>query len=225
MSSTELLDDNPDTTYSISSEVRIPEDRHKDPRFTVRVTWEHESMESPESRELSITDPDYRWRPVVGKIQIPRLDHGVPAVLQCDISGYFPDAITVIWWRRAGHKNHEVADGAANQSVTSRRAADNTYSYTASLRITPTLGTHQGAKYICEVDHPALEKPIVRSTGRLQVIDVEKKSRGILRWLKPIPTFGAEEKVDQRAVEVDEDIKEEPQEERENLTLEKDNGS
>ncbi|XP_066432894.1 uncharacterized protein [Eleutherodactylus coqui] len=185
ISSTEALDDNPDRTYSVSSRVRIPEDRHKDPIFTVRVTWEHESMESPESRELSITDPDYRWRPVVGEIQIPRLDHGVPAVLQCDISGYFPDAITVIWWRRAGHKNYEVADGAANQSVTSMRANDNTYSCIACLTITPTLGTHQGAKYICEVDHPALEKPIDRSTGRLQVIGLNQHSYLVSRkkWI------------------------------------------
>ncbi|XP_066433988.1 uncharacterized protein [Eleutherodactylus coqui] len=169
ISSTKSLADNPDRTYSISSEVRIPEDRHKDPRFTVRVTWEHESMESPESRELSIRDSDYRWRPVVGEIQIPRLVHGVPAVLQCDISEYFPDAITVKWQIGAELNICKEADGAINQSVTSMRADDNTYSCTSSLTITPTLGAHQGAEYICIVDHPALEKPIVRSTGRLQV--------------------------------------------------------
>ncbi|XP_066432889.1 uncharacterized protein [Eleutherodactylus coqui] len=168
ISSTESLADNPDGTYRVSSEVRIPEDRHKDPGFTVRVTWEHESMESPESRELSVRDSDYRWRPVVGEIQIPRLLH---SVLKCDISGYFPDAITVIWQRHVGPQIYEEHDPAVNQSVTSIRAADNTYSCTVSQPITPTLVEHQGAEYICIVDHPALEKPIERSTGRLQVND------------------------------------------------------
>ncbi|KAG9465054.1 hypothetical protein GDO78_019009 [Eleutherodactylus coqui] len=171
ISSIESLADNPDRTYSVSSEVRIPEDRHKDPGFTVRVTWEHESMESPESRELSIRDPDYRWRPVVGEIQIPRLVHGVPAVLQCDISGYFPDKVTVIWWRGDEFMMYENADGAVNQSVTSMRAADNTYSCTAHLTITPTLAEDQGAEYICEVNHPALEIPIEKCTGKLQVTE------------------------------------------------------
>ncbi|XP_066433984.1 uncharacterized protein [Eleutherodactylus coqui] len=166
ISSTESFADNPDTTYSICSEVRIPEDRHKDPGFTVRVTWEHESMESPESRELSIRDTDYRWRPVVREIQIPRLVHGVPAVLWCNISGYFPDAIDVVWWRVGELKIY----GTVNQSVISRRAPNNTYSCTSSLSITPTLGEHQGAEYICEMNHPALEKPTEKSTGRLQVI-------------------------------------------------------
>ncbi|XP_066433989.1 uncharacterized protein [Eleutherodactylus coqui] len=162
ISSTESLADNPDRTYNISSEVRITEDRHKDPGFTVRVTWEHESMESPESRELSIRDSDYRWRPVVEELQIPRLVHGVPTVLQCDISGYFPDAITVTWQRLVEFNIYEEANSAVNQSVTK----DNTYSCTAHLTITPT----PGEKYICVVNHPALEKPIERSTGRLQVI-------------------------------------------------------
>ncbi|XP_066433986.1 uncharacterized protein [Eleutherodactylus coqui] len=171
ISSTESLADNPDRTYSVSSEVRIPEDRHKDPGFTVRVTWEHESMESPESRELSIRDPDYRWRPVVGEIQIPRLVHGVPAVLQCDISGYFPVKVTVIWWRGDEFMMYENADGAVNQNVTSMRAADNTYSCTAHLTITPTLAEDQGAEYMCVVNHPALEKPIEKCTGKLQVTE------------------------------------------------------
>ncbi|XP_066433985.1 uncharacterized protein [Eleutherodactylus coqui] len=289
ISSTESLADNPDTTYSVSSEVRIPEDRHKDPGLTVQVTWEHESMESPESRELSIRDSgergdsatwqqtitvqtqlqraadntysctarlpitptlgthqgekylclvnhpdlkkpiekttgrlqvigaefhcwkrnikmhngflalcghihtDYRWRLVVGEIQNPPLVHGVPAVLQCGIAGYFPDAIDLIWWRIVGQQLHLETDPNAYQSVTSMRAADNTYSYTASLPITPTLGEHQGAEYLCVVDHPTLEKPIERSTGRLQITGVENKLIEDFRELfEEISTFGDE---------------------------------
>ncbi|XP_056389399.1 uncharacterized protein LOC130283842 isoform X2 [Hyla sarda] len=171
LTSTESLSDNPDTTYNISSEVRIPEDRHKDPAFRVQVTWEHKSMDKPESRELSIRDPDYRWTPVVEEIQIPRLFHGSATTLQCNISEYFPDAVTVKWLLSPEHSAelYEEINTANNQRIISRRESDNTYSYTTSLTITPTRGKHQGAVYICLVDHPSLEKPIERRTGRLQV--------------------------------------------------------
>ncbi|XP_073403342.1 uncharacterized protein [Dendrobates tinctorius] len=167
VSSTDSISENPDRSYNVSSEINIPEDQHKDPGFRVRVTWEHDSMEKPESSELYIRDSDYRWTPVVEEIQTPRLLLGSPAVLQCNISEYFPDAITVKWMRRDGDQIHEETDN--NQRITSRRAADNTYSCTASLTITPDLRTHQGAEYVCLVEHPSLERPIQRSTEPLQV--------------------------------------------------------
>ncbi|XP_073403345.1 uncharacterized protein [Dendrobates tinctorius] len=163
------VSENPDKTYNVSSELDIPEEQHKDPGFKVHVTWEHESLEKPESRELNIRDSDYRWTPVVEEIQTPRLLLGSPAVLQCNISEYFPHAITVKWMRRDRDQIHEETDN--NQRITSRRAADNTYSCTASLTITPDLRTHQGAEYVCLVEHPSLERPIQRSTEPLQVYD------------------------------------------------------
>ncbi|XP_069840515.1 uncharacterized protein [Dendropsophus ebraccatus] len=172
LSSTDSSSNNPDRTYNVSSEVRIPEERHKDPGFRVRVTWDHASMEKPESRELTMRDPEYTWNPVVEEIQVPRiLLHDSPVALRCNISEYFPDAVTVRWMRTPDQsiELYKDKDTVVNQSITSRRAADNTYSCTASLTITPTLGTHQGAEYICLVDHPSLEKPIERRTGRLQV--------------------------------------------------------
>ncbi|XP_069590991.1 uncharacterized protein [Ranitomeya imitator] len=165
--STDSISEYTDRTYNVSSEIVIPEDQHEDPGFRVRVTWEHESMKKPESRELNIRDSDYIWNPVVEEIQIPRLLLGSPAVLQCNISRYFPDAVTVKWKRRDGDQLHEETDD--NQRIMSRRAADNTYSRTASLTITPDLRTHQGAEYICLVEHPSLETPIERSIGPLQI--------------------------------------------------------
>ncbi|KAM4024174.1 uncharacterized protein ACNLHF_025121 [Anomaloglossus baeobatrachus] len=181
LTSTDSISENPDKTYSVSSEVIIPEDRHKDPGFRVRVTWEHESMEKPESQELSMRDSGYRWTPAVGDIQIPRLLLGSPVALQCNISGYFPDAVTVKWMRRNGDKLHEETDD--NRRITSRRAPDNTYSRTASLTITPDLRTHQGAEYICVVEHPSLETPIERSTGIMQVFAKPKMSQAMTRRL------------------------------------------
>ncbi|XP_069590987.1 uncharacterized protein [Ranitomeya imitator] len=165
--STDSISENIDRTYNFSSEIDIPEDQHKDPGFRVRVTWKHDSMMKPESREPSIRDSDYIWTPVVEEIQIPRLLLGSPAVLQCNISEFFPDAVTVKWKRRDRDQLHEETDD--NQRITSRRADDNTYSCTASLTITPDLRTHQEAEYICLVEHPSLETPIERRTGPLQI--------------------------------------------------------
>ncbi|XP_073403321.1 uncharacterized protein [Dendrobates tinctorius] len=72
VSSTESKSENPDRTYNISSEIIIPEDQHKDPGFRVRVTWEHESMEKPEFRELNIRDSGER-RDKWGNIRILEL--------------------------------------------------------------------------------------------------------------------------------------------------------
>ncbi|XP_044160529.1 uncharacterized protein LOC122945532 [Bufo gargarizans] len=180
LQSTESWSDNPDRTYSVSSEVRIPEEYHKDPGFRVRVTWDHDSMEEAESREVSIRDSDYRWTPVVEEIQIPRLRHDTPATLQCNNSGYFPDAVTVRWRRRAGYKMYEKTE---NQRITPRRAADNTYNCTSSLTITPTLETHQGAEYICLVEHSTLETPIEKTTGSLQVTVKPQLSQAVIRRL------------------------------------------
>ncbi|XP_073504777.1 uncharacterized protein [Phyllobates terribilis] len=163
-----------DTSYVIKSQVVgrqfssslsfIPHmERHKDVTFICRgVSSQHKDEKLFHCKKIY----DYIWTPVVEEIQIPRLFVGSPAVLQCNISEYFPDAVTVKWMRRDGDKLHEETD---NQGTTSTRASDNTYSRTASLTITPDLRTHQGAEYICLVEHPSLERPIERSTGRLRV--------------------------------------------------------
>ncbi|XP_069840508.1 programmed cell death 1 ligand 1-like isoform X2 [Dendropsophus ebraccatus] len=165
LSPTNSLSQNPDRTYNVSSKVTIPEERHKDPGFRVRVTWDHGSMEKPESRELTMRDPDYRWKPKVEKIQIPKyLRHDSPATLRCNISGYFPDAVTVRWMRRENKKSHEETGTAV---TTTTRSANNTYNCTTSLTITPTWWPR--SEYICQVDHPSLENPILISTEKLQV--------------------------------------------------------
>ncbi|XP_073403352.1 uncharacterized protein [Dendrobates tinctorius] len=60
ISSTDSISENPDRSYNVYSEIAIPEDQHKDPGFRVQVTWEHESMEKPESRKLNIRDSGER---------------------------------------------------------------------------------------------------------------------------------------------------------------------
>ncbi|PIO24880.1 hypothetical protein AB205_0070610, partial [Aquarana catesbeiana] len=168
--STETFPDIPDGTYNVSSEVTIPEKFLKDPEFRVRVSWEHESLDTPGYKDLSIRDSEYPWNPVVEEIQTPNIFHDTPATLQCHISEYFPDDITVTWLRK--NKNQEICvetDNMVSNIITSRRGDDNTYICTASLSIMPKLIVHQGAEYICRVDHPSLERPIESKTKSLIV--------------------------------------------------------
>ncbi|XP_073492232.1 uncharacterized protein [Aquarana catesbeiana] len=171
LSSTETFTDIPDGTYSVCSEVTIPEELLKDPEFRVRVTWEHESLDTPGYKDLSIRVSEYPWNPVVEEIQTPNIFHGTPVTLQCHISEYFPDDITVTWLRKS--QNQEIceeSDNMVSKTITPRRGDGNTYSCTASLTIIPTLSIHQGAEYICRVDHPSLEKPIEKKTEKLIVM-------------------------------------------------------
>ncbi|XP_040212174.1 uncharacterized protein LOC120943121 [Rana temporaria] len=170
LSSTETFTDNPDGTYNVCSEVTMPEELLKDPEFRVRMSWEHESLDTPGYKDLSIRDSEYPWTPVVEEIQTPNVFHDTPVTLQCHISDYFPNAVTVTWLRRCqGEELCEETDNMVTSTITPRREADNTYSCTASLTIIPTLSVHQGAEYICRVDHPSLERPIMKKTGKLVV--------------------------------------------------------
>ncbi|XP_073492243.1 uncharacterized protein [Aquarana catesbeiana] len=173
LSSTETFTDIPDGTSNVHSEVTIPEELLKDPEFRVRVSWEHESLDTPGYKDLSIRDPEYPWNPVVEEIQTPNIFHDTPVTLKCYISKYFPDDITVTWLRKS--KNQEICeetDNMVSNTITSRREDDNTYSCTASLTINPTLSVHQGAEYFCRVDHPSLERPIERRTKSLIIKDL-----------------------------------------------------
>uniref|UniRef100_A0A8C5WA06 Ig-like domain-containing protein n=1 Tax=Leptobrachium leishanense TaxID=445787 RepID=A0A8C5WA06_9ANUR len=170
ISSEEQLVEHSPLTFSVCSEARISEKVFTDPTCKVRVTWEHGSMDQPQSREMSILDPDFSWRPVVEEIQTPRLFLDVPVQLKCKISGYFPDALAVNWLIvKGGSAEETLMTDTKSISITSKREDDLTYSSTAILTVTPSLATHQGAIIKCRVQHPSLEKPIERSTGALRV--------------------------------------------------------
>ncbi|XP_053552305.1 uncharacterized protein LOC128643485 [Bombina bombina] len=167
--SSEIFDENPDTTFNVCSEVRIPGDHFRDKSFSVLVTCKHKSMDKPETTKLSIKDSDFIWKPKVEEIQTPLMLHKTPVTLQCKISRYFPDALTVRWLRRE-EGSQELTEVTDRPDIKSHRDQDNTYSCTTSLTVTPTLSTDQGAEYICRVLHPTLVQPIERSTGKLIVM-------------------------------------------------------
>ncbi|XP_041434256.1 Ig heavy chain C region isoform X1 [Xenopus laevis] len=52
--------ENSDLTWDVTSVCSVPKGLFKDKAFRVRVTWEHESMGDPESREVSAADIPFR---------------------------------------------------------------------------------------------------------------------------------------------------------------------
>ncbi|XP_072273409.1 uncharacterized protein [Pyxicephalus adspersus] len=58
LSSTETFTEIPDGTFGVCSEVKISEDLLKDPEFGVRVTWEHESLDTPGCKDLCIRESE-----------------------------------------------------------------------------------------------------------------------------------------------------------------------
>ncbi|XP_066432896.1 uncharacterized protein [Eleutherodactylus coqui] len=174
LSSQELYEESPDqTSFSVCSQVRIPEDSLRCPESAVHISWEHEYTNTREQQTRSIRDQDFPWRPVVDDIQAPPcIYHSVPAILQCHISGYYPDAVTVKWFRKNKRTLElcEETDDASIPKIKSTKNPDNTFSCTAQLMITPAVKSHQGAEYICQVEHPSLEKAIKKSTGGIKML-------------------------------------------------------
>ncbi|KAM4632474.1 uncharacterized protein O3C94_018992 [Discoglossus pictus] len=168
---------NPDQTYNIRSECKIPGHLFKDPGFKVRVTWSHGSMGNSEHRELSILDKGFPWCPVIGEIaNTDHFRHGTETNLQCKISGYFPDSLDVKWLKREAGKQElflvSPSDKYKIPVLVTRREADNTFTCTACLIVTGSRQTEQGSEFICQVQHPSLERPLERSTGPLNVTGI-----------------------------------------------------
>ncbi|XP_041431851.1 uncharacterized protein LOC108704754 isoform X2 [Xenopus laevis] len=167
--SREQYEENSDLTFNMCSEARIPGNQFKDPAFRLDMTWEHGSLDAPEYRAFSIQDPDYPWDPIVEPIQDTKFLHNSPTTLQCNISEYFPDALTVTWLRKGAESEELTEVPSTHPEMQSCQQEDNTYSYTAGLTISPKL-RDQGAEYICRVAHPSLVKPIERNTGNINVM-------------------------------------------------------
>ncbi|OCT57538.1 hypothetical protein XELAEV_18003416mg [Xenopus laevis] len=167
--SREEYEENPDLTFSVCSEARISGDKYKDPAFRVGVTWEHGSLDAPGYREFSVQNPDYPWDPIVEPIQETKFLHNSPTSLQCNISEYFPDALTVTWLRKGAESEELTEVPNTPPYIRSNKQTDNTYSCTPCLIIYPSL-RDQGTEYICRVTHPSLVRPIDTSTGTINVM-------------------------------------------------------
>ncbi|XP_063285630.1 uncharacterized protein LOC134571358 [Pelobates fuscus] len=177
--SEEKYEKNPDLTFNVLSECRINERDFQNPAYNIRATWEHESMEGCESRDLSIRDPEvFPWRPVMSEIAVPRLKVGERATLKCVISKYFPSALTIEWIKRT-RSGHETQCLPPHYTVTdspSHRLEDHSYSCETCLSFTPSIAAEDGAQFICRVQHPSLGKPLSQSTGVLNVAELKQEN-------------------------------------------------
>eukprot|EP00079_Xenopus_tropicalis_P032024 XP_017945795.1 PREDICTED: uncharacterized protein LOC100494305 [Xenopus tropicalis] len=163
---------NSDQTFNVTSSCSVPENLLRLPDCKIRVTWNHPATGASESREISPRDPGFPWRPQVAVQPIPTLTQGREATLRWDISGYFPNALTVTWaLRKTGHEEPISPPHTQNYRAKSkpRRAQHGTYISTEYLPFIPSILSHQGAEIVCRVAHPSLAQPIEIGTGALQI--------------------------------------------------------
>ncbi|PIO12930.1 hypothetical protein AB205_0186070 [Aquarana catesbeiana] len=155
-----------DLTYDITNVANTSISSFTDPQFKVFVTWDHESLDEPETRTLTIRD--LPWIPQVEEIIVPKLEEKKKASLTCNISGYFPDHLKVSWFKKEpGTDSHPIKTPLPNDYYKVIEAKDQKekLSCQSCLKFTYTSKRDHGAEFICRVDHPILEHPIERSTG------------------------------------------------------------
>ncbi|XP_068099758.1 uncharacterized protein [Hyperolius riggenbachi] len=174
------LSKNTDGTYNVHSDYKLPASFFQQEDSTVRVGWKHESMEKWESRQLSVRDKEFPWKPEVKDIVVPNLLIGSTATLRCEVSNVFPDVLTVKWLKK--EKDSEelfpVIHGEKYNisELRPEKQKDNTFTYKASLKFQPSISTEERAEFICRVEHPALERAAEMSTGPLTITDIKVPS-------------------------------------------------
>ncbi|XP_068099729.1 uncharacterized protein [Hyperolius riggenbachi] len=174
--SVEEVRENPDGTFAASSQCTIPGRLFEDPQFTVRVSWNHVSMENPEHRQMSVRDPAFPWHPNIKEISPLILQVHRETTVVCKISSYFPEDLKVTWIEKKGGRVNECNRQRYRMPlIENERMADNTFTCSPSLSFTPTSDKEE-LEIICRVEHPSLEQPIERSTGppRVNVAPLEK---------------------------------------------------
>ncbi|XP_072272976.1 uncharacterized protein [Pyxicephalus adspersus] len=100
LKSKEEYKENNDHTYNGHSHCTVPRYLLQDPKFTVHVTWGHKSLEKPQTEILSWRHPGLSWCPVIEEVPIPHVLSEQKNTLQYNISRYFPDVVTVRWYRK-----------------------------------------------------------------------------------------------------------------------------
>ncbi|XP_073491245.1 uncharacterized protein [Aquarana catesbeiana] len=169
--SMEAISENPDGTFTVTSQCTITGNLCENPQFRVRVTWNHPSMGSPEYREMSLQDPDFPWRPKIQGITPFILQLHQEVTVRCTISGYFSKNLRVTWLEKKGDAVTDCTQKRHNYHITDirhERMADNSYQCSPSLSFTP-ISDKEDLEFICRVEHSSLEHPIERSTGPARV--------------------------------------------------------
>ncbi|XP_077130225.1 uncharacterized protein LOC143785348 [Ranitomeya variabilis] len=156
VSSTESKSENPDGTYNVSSEIVIPEDQHEDPGFRVRVTWEHESMEEPESRELNIGDSG---KPQMSTPIEITMAGSCNVQFSLNLQKFYPKDIKISWCREDKSDKYEIS---AVESIIAQDE-DLTYEVTSVVWIAKYLFRDPEMKIVVEWEHEGTETSERRS--------------------------------------------------------------
>ncbi|XP_018424889.1 PREDICTED: uncharacterized protein LOC108797735 [Nanorana parkeri] len=168
---------NSDGTFSVHNECKLPGSFFSHPDSAVKVSWKHDSMEDWESRELSVLDKEFPWKPDTQDIAIPNLLIGRTATLKCEVSNVFPDVLSVKWLKKE-KDSEEIFPVIHNQTyniseLRPEKQKDKTFTYKSCLKFKPSISTEEGATFICRVEHPALERAAEKSTGPLTIKDIK----------------------------------------------------
>lgn len=168
---TETVKNYSENTFNCKSECQVSKYLFQDAGFRVRVIWTHVSLDQPDSQEVS--SKDLPWHPVMGEITVPTLVHGTESRVQCVIRRYFPDNLEVKWLRREAGKPElyelSSSDKYKIPVLEITQEPDKTYTCIASILVSVSAKTEQGAEFICRVTHPSLEGPLEKRSGELTV--------------------------------------------------------
>ncbi|XP_073492222.1 uncharacterized protein [Aquarana catesbeiana] len=184
------ISQNDDRTYTINSKYKLPGSFFSLPDSVVKVSWKHDSMEDWESREMSVLDKEFPWKPEVCDIPVPNLFYGNTATLKCEVSNVFPKVLSVKWLKKKKDSEQKFPlsqnDGYNISELTPEKQKDNTFTCKACIKFKPSI-TDEGEEFICRVKHPSLKEPVEKSTGPLTIEDqlrfVVGKIQGPRRWI------------------------------------------
>ncbi|XP_075785175.1 uncharacterized protein LOC102458637 isoform X2 [Pelodiscus sinensis] len=136
---------------------------------------------APDSTQLEVLSPDkaegrtvVQRSPEVSEIfQSQPLVEGSHAALSCFIAGYFPPELTVTWLRRErGESVAQPIEDSMDYAIVPKETCardGETYQQRVTLFFSPTVQRDQGVEFLCRVGHVALQTPIERRTGTLEV--------------------------------------------------------
>eukprot|EP00079_Xenopus_tropicalis_P032023 XP_017945794.1 PREDICTED: uncharacterized protein LOC101730412 [Xenopus tropicalis] len=176
LKSSSLMSENQNGTFHVTNTCEHLRDQIiSEKPFSLRATVSHEQLKQPVCKEWKGTDfKKYSvCEPVIGGINQPIFYPNKEATIQCLISNYFPDSLTVSWYRKEVGREDlvQVTEGGRYKILNTvlQKEKDKTLTCTASLVFTPSLSGDEGAEFICEVMHPSLKEAIEINTGLIHV--------------------------------------------------------
>ncbi|OCT58272.1 hypothetical protein XELAEV_18002210mg, partial [Xenopus laevis] len=171
-----LMSRNQNGTFHVTSTCEHLRDQiNPKESFSLRATVAHLQLKQSVCKEWNGTEfMKYAvLRPVIGEITKPIFYPNKKAMIQFQISDYFPDALTVSWYRKEAGKEDLVLVTRSGRykipNIIPQKEKDKTLTCTANLSFTPSLSEDEGAEFICRVEHPGLEEAIESRTGLIHV--------------------------------------------------------